>query len=146
MLVSFLFLNKNTCCGYSLEAPRCFHREIIEIPYLPFQKFSHNHAWANNADPDQTTPKIKYFFTFFISNYTINTKYIWTLHCNPHIMLPSLLDYPFMLLTSTNTMENSVDPDFVLRFYGPVNPMGSFRAQSVYLTTRLLGRLSPLSG
>ena len=35
---------------------------------------------------------------------------------------------------------------FVLRFYGPVNPMGSCRAQSVYLTTRLLGRLSPLSG
>ena len=35
---------------------------------------------------------------------------------------------------------------FVLRFYGPVNPMGSRRARSVYLTTRLLGRLSPLSG
>ena len=33
---------------------------------------------------------------------------------------------------------------FVLRFYGPVNPMGSCRARSVYLTTRLLGRLSPL--
>ena len=29
---------------------------------------------------------------------------------------------------------------FVLRFYGPVNPMGSCRARSVYLTTRLLGR------
>ena len=35
---------------------------------------------------------------------------------------------------------------FVLRFYGPVNPLGSCRARSVYLTTRLLGRLSPLSG
>ena len=35
---------------------------------------------------------------------------------------------------------------FVLRFYGPVNPMGSCRVWSVYLTTRLLGRLSPLSG
>ena len=34
----------------------------------------------------------------------------------------------------------------VLRSYGPVNPMGSCRVQSVYLTTRLLGRLSPLSG
>ena len=31
---------------------------------------------------------------------------------------------------------------FVLRFYGPVNPIGSCRARSVYLTTRLLGRLS----
>ena len=35
---------------------------------------------------------------------------------------------------------------FVLRFYGPANPMGSCRARSVYITTRLLGRLSPLSG
>ena len=35
---------------------------------------------------------------------------------------------------------------FVLRFYGPVNPMKSCRARSVYLATRLLGRRSPLSG
>ena len=35
---------------------------------------------------------------------------------------------------------------FVLRFYSPVSPMGSCRARSVYLTTRLLGRFSPLSG
>ena len=35
---------------------------------------------------------------------------------------------------------------FVLRFYDPVNPMGSCRARSVYLTTVLLGRRSPLSG
>ena len=35
---------------------------------------------------------------------------------------------------------------FVLKFYGPVNPIGSCRARSVYLTTRLLDRLSPLSG
>ena len=35
---------------------------------------------------------------------------------------------------------------FVLRFYGPVNPFGSCRARSVYLTTLVLGRLRPLSG
>ena len=34
---------------------------------------------------------------------------------------------------------------FVLRLYCPVNPLGSCWAQSVYLTTLLLGRLSPLS-
>ena len=43
-------------------------------------------------------------------------------------------------------VEVDVQVLFVLRFYGPVNPMGSCRARSVYLTTRLLGRLSPLSG
>ena len=35
---------------------------------------------------------------------------------------------------------------FVLKFYGPVNPTGSCRAQSVYIITRLLGRRSRLSG
>ena len=29
---------------------------------------------------------------------------------------------------------------FVLRFYGQVNPMGSCRARSVYLTTRFTGQ------
>ena len=33
----------------------------------------------------------------------------------------------------------------LLRFYGPVNPIGSCRARSVNLTTHLLGRLSPLA-
>ena len=35
---------------------------------------------------------------------------------------------------------------FVLRFYSSINPMGSCPAWSIYLTTLLLGRLSPLSG
>ena len=47
------------------------------------------------------------------------------------------------ILIAINRWSNCL---FVLRFYGPVNPMGSCRAQSVYLTTCLLGRLSPLSG
>ena len=42
------------------------------------------------------------------------------------------------------TIYNCIDSLFVLRFYGPVNPMGSSWARSVYLTTRLLARLSPL--
>ena len=47
--------------------------------------------------------------------------------------------------------ESMYDPDsgwkfvFVLRFYGQVNPLGSCQAQSVYLPTLFLGRLSPLS-
>ena len=35
---------------------------------------------------------------------------------------------------------------FLLRFHGPVNPTGSCRARSVYLTKLLLDRLSPLRG
>ena len=33
----------------------------------------------------------------------------------------------------------------MFRFYGPVNPMGSCRARSVYLIKHLLDRLSPLT-
>ena len=51
-----------------------------------------------------------------------------------------------MVNFSSAELAQSVVILFVLRFYGPVNPMGSCRARSVYLTTRLLGRLSPLSG
>ena len=35
---------------------------------------------------------------------------------------------------------------FALRFNNPVNQLGSCRVQSIYQTTLLLGRLSPLSG
>ena len=48
--------------------------------------------------------------------------------------------------TTNSTQDGDTPAMFVLRFYGPVNPLGSCRARSVYLTTRLLGRLSPLSG
>ena len=54
-------------------------------------------------------------------------------------------NYPAVCLDFSKLLETLVVL-FVLRFYGPVNPMGSCRARSVYLTTRLLGRLSPLSG
>ena len=46
----------------------------------------------------------------------------------------------------TSLHEWLIECLFVLRFYGLINPMGSSRTWSVYLSTRLLGRLSPLSG
>ena len=44
-----------------------------------------------------------------------------------------------ILQTNTDTFANGADPDemadlFVLRFYGPVNPMGSCPARSIYLS------------
>ena len=52
----------------------------------------------------------------------------------------------FVLLLDAFSLKSLMICLFVLRFYGPVNPMGSCRVRSVYLTTRLLGRLSPVSG
>ena len=52
----------------------------------------------------------------------------------------------YLLEEPPSDVSNEYPCLFVLRFYGPVNPLGSFRAWSVNLTTRLLGRLSPLSG
>ena len=57
--------------------------------------------------------------------------------------MPTGLSYINFLDSFFSTEESRLG---LLRFYGPVNPMGSCRARSVYLTTRLLGRLSPLSG
>ena len=48
-------------------------------------------------------------------------------------------------LLSFSIMVSIYIYSFVLRFYGSVNPMGSCHAWSAYLTTLLLGRLSPLS-
>ena len=51
--------------------------------------------------------------------------------------LPQYMFYTRGRLKSVLTMDL-----FVLRFYGPVNPVGSCRAQSVYLISLLLGRQS----
>ena len=60
----------------------------------------------------------------------------------------TLLNNPLMKSSTNLALKCALTEQvlIVLRFYGPVNPMGSCRAQSVYLTTILLGRLNPLSG
>ena len=55
-------------------------------------------------------------------------------------------NYNIILANNFLSFEQLAPYLFVLKFYGPVNPMGTSRAWSVYLTTGLLGRLSPLSG
>ena len=50
------------------------------------------------------------------------------------------------ILTRSIGSDRSEQIVFVLRFYSPVNPMGSCRVRSNYLATLLLGRLSQLSG
>ena len=78
----------------------------------------------------------------------------------PEIILKLQTGYKYMAEITIYKVQRAITPKvcepelkflcsagclFVLRFYGPVNPMGSCRAWSVYLTTRLLGRLSPVS-
>ena len=57
-----------------------------------------------------------------------------------------IFKYTYMSKSCACEMRSRYAYLFVLRFYDPVNPMGSCRARLVYLTTRSLGRLSPLSG
>ena len=55
-------------------------------------------------------------------------------------------DGGLVFYVSLNIILNHIEMTlFVLRFYGPVNPMGSCQAQSICLITLLLGRLSSLS-
>ena len=58
---------------------------------------------------------------------------------------PRKLDTSAVFMAQKTWYVNCFHGLFVLRFYGPVNPIGLCRARSGYLTTRLLGRLSPLS-
>ena len=83
---------------------------------------------------------------------------MYTVSCRPLLtMIHSIVLIPCIFYSIDtfyglyNLLVDSEDPDqtvclFVLRFYGPVNPIRLCRARSVYLTTRLLGRLNPLSG
>ena len=61
------------------------------------------------------------------------------------------LNFNIIWVSSSQTMPSNIHIMFRFRFvcveiFGPVNPMGSCLARSVYLTTHLLGRLGPLSG
>ena len=88
--------------------------------------------FANSGDPDQKPQ---------------NAASDLGLHCLPVTHLGALVFNGLITVLCTMVISNLfVDCLFVLRFYGPVNPVGSCRARSVYLTTRLLGRLSPPSG
>ena len=83
---------------------------------------------------------IFFFFFFFRENKTCQAD-------DSHELLNLIFFEKIYILKKKNKKEfKEFVCLFVLRFYGPVNPMGSCRARSVYLTTRLLGRLSPLSG
>ena len=88
---------------------------------------------ANSADPDQ-----------LVSTLFAKAEHIWVQQDKGYLSMK--IYEPVHSKTNNKTSVTSVTFLFVLRFYGPVNPMGSCRARSVYLTTRLLGRLSPLSG
>ena len=73
-------------------------------------------------------------------------KRLFTMEKNDPLKIPKYLP---LMYTGVLMTEKFLQPEvclFVLRFYGPGNPVGSCRARSVYLTTRLLDRLSPLSG
>ena len=69
-------------------------------------------------------------------------------HVNAHMweVLCETFKFKQCVEASSSTKPFLCTVLFVLRFYGPVNPMRSCRARSVYLTARLLGRLSLLSG
>ena len=53
---------------------------------------------------------------------------------------------PVEFVVSINENQDELPTFVCVEVYSSVNPMGSCRARSVYLTTLLLGRLSPLSG
>ena len=86
LLIFFLFLHKNICCGYSLEAPRwgasneyhniCFHPEIKHMflwrnkknIYLIFLLSRSMNRQENNAYPDQASQNTLISSTLFATH------------------------------------------------------------------------------
>ena len=88
----------------------------------------------------------KHIFTLYVHGGHLG-HVTWTPRTNFRSPIPWMLHMKSDFNRRRRCLKMLTDDSlFVLRFYGPVNPMGSCRARSVYLTTRLLDRLSPLSG
>ena len=87
-----------------------------------------------------------------ISSRSVNLLYLFLGRLSPlrvnqyfvHILMP--VAYKVLRFHDPSPLKLCCRVLFVLRFYGPVNPMRSCRVPSVYLTSLLLGRLSSLSG
>ena len=107
-----------------------------------------NVVWMLIQTPMTMLGVVQYLFLDFLTlsrqAKKASSRHLWTM--KPQI---SLCKPDHCLTGSSDIVEYTVeskDPDhtvkihelclFVLRFYGPVNPMGSCRARSVYLTTR----------
>ena len=104
---------------------RSKHCFIAFFFYHIYPKYSDR---ANTVDQDQTVPKLY----AQQASYLEGGPLMWILPLYLHINQKSVDDDDMFLICVE-----------VLR---PRNPMGSCWARSVYLTTYLLGRLSPLSG
>ena len=114
----------------------CFnpcHAEYIKMPY-PLLIFSQSGNLIQIVGINSYTER-----------QTVQIQISWLLK-KPSDLDPHCLQKHGLSRFSRTRININLVCLFVLRFYGPVNPMGSCRARSVYLTTRLLGRLCPLSG
>ena len=80
------------------------------------------------AEKLQNLAVFSYKNVFMVTHYNHLRDILW----DPVLYLPQYFKNTFVL--------------FVLRFYDTLNRIGSCWARPVYLTTLLLGRLSPLSG
>ena len=111
----------------------------------------HGGLWSNHADAQanhsihcpRMFPKTLLHATDQIIGPNSSDRHGWALWCTVKSKYTLRFSQRFWKRHQVLTLFCLL---FVLRFYGPVNPMGSCRVLSVYLPTLLLGRLSPLSG
>ena len=127
--IFFLFLHENIWCGYSIEAPQ-WSALMSTTTYVFVEKKKNYQQFL--VGKQKKMPYLELCSCVSRKTY-LSESLLWD---DCHVYPQHVFFFCFFGLKCL----------FVLRFYGPVNPMGSCRAWSVYLTTRLLGRLSPLSG
>ena len=128
------------CCKESLMQ-RMISKKGLVILLFPQRTYVLDFLLELPHEGDSNkNPKHKTYGSWSIK-YNVLTWYL----INCHLFELKKIHAIQIIIVTNFVLVSSVDL-FVLRFYGPVNPMGSCRAWSVYLTTLLLGRFSPLSG
>ena len=147
-----LYLHVNQKYNYDIYDEFCFFMHLF-LKILS--------GLANGVDPDQTAPLSETLVFKILGHLPYSLKLPQHIH-----LFTKLTKKVFPLVPQSGTIKSPSGqtvgiPDygssgpwfksrficlFVLRFYSPVNPMGSCHAWSICLTILLLDRLSPLSG
>ena len=151
----FFVFSQITCCVYLLKDP--YQSEMLLMSTSNFRFYGeHNYAISSLFPCVQISEGMQIIFFLFLHENIFCGYSLAVLKLNVEhsswlcaVFQPESTDV-FLISPQKNMLWYSLEAlcqgnYFVSRFYGPVNPLGSCREQSVYLTTLLLGRHSLLS-
>ena len=116
-----------------------FQEDMIKTEWVMLMTLSNKGFFSNEGE---VTLRL-----MFLQSHLASFQTCLRFHpCPPYLQVSGTSDQNWTSYADDKVKQSLFQQLSVLRFYGPVNPTGSCWGQSVYLTARLLGRLSPLNG